>query len=129
MRRPLWLILALALASVILAACAEEGSASDAVARYLKAKVAGNEAELVKLSCADWEAQAALDAAPFKGVSAKIDGLKCQDAGKDGEDSLVTCTGTLTIQYRGEDPRQQPLGDETYRARREDGKWKLCGQE
>jgi len=129
MRRSLWLMLALALAGLILAACAEQGSPADAVARYLKAKVAGNEGELVKLACADWEAQAALDAAPFKGVSAQIEGLTCQDAGQDGDVRLVTCAGTLTIQYRGEDPRQQPLGGETYRVRREDGEWKMCGAE
>jgi hypothetical protein len=128
MRRPLLPILAL-LASLLLAACADEGSAPQAIESYLKAKVAADETKLVQLSCAAWEAQARLDAAPFKAVTAEIEAMTCREAGQEDDFHLVTCEGTLTIQYRGEDPRQQPLGGTTYRAVREDGTWKMCGEE
>ena len=119
----------LLLAGLLLAACAGEGSAPQAIENYLKAKVAADETKLVQLSCAAWEARARLDAAPFKAVTASVDGVACKEAGHEGDFHLVTCEGTLTIQYRGEDPRQQPLGGTTYRAVREDGTWKMCGEE
>jgi hypothetical protein len=120
------LLLLLALA---LAACAESVSAPDAIESYLKAKIAADEGKLASLSCAAWEAQAALEAAPFRSVKAQLDGLACRENGQDGNVTLVTCEGTLVITYRGEAPRQQSLAETTYRAVKEDGAWKMCGQQ
>ena len=122
-------IIALALLALplLLAACAEEKSATDAIEAYLKARIQGDADELVKLSCANYEAQAALEAASFQSVKAEFEGLECKEAGSDGDATLVTCSGTLHVEYRGEEPRSQPLGDETYRAVEEDGDWKMCG--
>lgn len=124
MRRLTPLIIVTAL---LLTGCAEKSSAPDAIASYLRAQVAGDTRKLVELSCAAWEAEATTAAAAFQSVNARIEGLSCQQTGKDGEFSLVTCTGTLVIQYRGEDPRQQSLPELTYRAYQEDGTWKMCG--
>lgn len=119
-----WLLLALALS-----ACARSVSAPDAIEAYLKAKVAGDERKLTALSCKAWEMQAALDAAPFRSVEARLDNLACRATGQDGDATLVVCEGTLVIQYRGEDPRQQPLAGTVYRAIKEDGEWKMCGEQ
>lgn len=116
------------LALIILAACANEGSAPDAVEKYLKAKIASDDNQLVSLSCKDWETQALLEAKSFESVSAEFKDMSCKEAGKDGSYTLVTCEGTLIIQYRGEDPREQNLSGTTYRAIKEDGKWKMCGE-
>jgi len=128
MRRFAFLIF-LVVASLVLGACAEESTASTVVESYLKAKISGDENKLVSLSCKSWEAQAALDAAPFKSVKAELKDLACRENGTDGGATLVICDGTLIIQYRGEDPREQSLAETQYRAVKEDGEWKLCGEQ
>ncbi len=128
MRRFAFLIF-LVVASLVLGACAEESTASTVVESYLKAKISGDENKLVSLSCKSWEAQAALDAAPFKSVKAELKDLACRENGADGGATLVICDGTLIIQYRGEDPREQSLAETQYRAVKEDGEWKLCGKQ
>lgn len=113
--------------TLIAAACASEGSPTEAIASYLTTQVTGDADKLVGLSCAAWEADAKAAAAAFQSVDARIEELKCQTAGKAGNDTLVTCSGTLVIQYRGEAPREQALPALMYRARKENGTWKMCG--
>ena len=110
-----------------LAACADEGSATDAIEQYLNAQVAGDADKLVSSACPAWEANAKTAAASFQSVDAEIDDLSCTEAGSDGDYTLVTCEGTIIIQYRGEDPRNQAVPDLTYRAIKQDGEWKMCG--
>jgi hypothetical protein len=129
MRRMGAAIVVLVMSAALLSACAQKISATGAIERYLKAKVSGDENKLVSLSCKAWEAQAALDAAPFQSVQAEINGLTCKESGKDGAYTLVTCDGTLVIQYRGESPREQSLSGTTYRATKEAGEWKMCGEQ
>jgi hypothetical protein len=119
--------LLLIILSLILAACADEGSAPNAVEDYLKAKVSGDEDQLVNLSCKDWEAQALLDAAPFKSVDAEFEGMSCKEAGKENNFTLVTCEGILSYEYQGE-LREQNLSDVSYLAIKENGEWKMCGE-
>ena len=114
---------------MVLSACAQKIDASQAIERYLKAKVSADENKLVSLSCKDWEAQASMDATTFKSVQAEIRDLSCKENSKDGEYTLVTCDGTLVIQYRGESPREQPLSETTYRVIKENGEWKMCGEQ
>ncbi|MBN1679303.1 MAG: hypothetical protein JW966_03370 [Anaerolineae bacterium] len=111
-----------------LSACADEGSASDAIEDYLKAKVESNEDKLVKLSCNEWESQAMLDAASFESVKAEIQDMSCKENGKDGDYTLVTCEGKIVVEYRAE-TREFNLSDTTYLAQKEDGEWKMCGEQ
>jgi hypothetical protein len=112
---------------LLLSACADESNPTDAIESYLKAQVAGNADNLVKLSCAAWEAEAKTAAASFQSVDAKIDDLKCTENGSAGDYKLITCEGIIVIQYRGEDPRSQNVPDLTYRAVKENNEWKMCG--
>lgn len=127
MRRLTVLILALLLAA-LLAACADEGSPSEAIEAYLKAKVASDADELAKLSCAAWEANAAQDALSFKSVKAELQDMSCKAGDKDGDATLVTCEGRISAEYDGE-TRTQDLSAVTYRAVKEDGEWKMCGEQ
>jgi hypothetical protein len=127
MRRSILILLVLA--ALLLAACADKGSAPDSVEDYLKAKIVSDDDKLISLSCKDWEAQALLDAKSFESVKAEFKDMSCKDAGKDGSYTLITCEGTMIIQYRGEDPREQNVAGVTYRAIEEDGKWKMCGEQ
>ena len=115
MRTLILILLALLLAPLLLSACANKSTASDAVESYLKAKIASDDNKLVSLSCKDWEAQALLEAKSFESVTAEFKDMSCKEAGKADPYTLVTCDGTLIIQYRGEDPRQQSLGCYHYR--------------
>ena len=114
--------------SLMLSACAKESSASEAIESYLKAKVDSDAEKLVALACADYEAEATLDADSFAGLNAKLQGLTCTESGTEGDSTLVTCNGTLQIEYRGEEPRTSPLDDTVYLARKVGGEWKMCGQ-
>jgi len=118
----------LALGAFALAACADSGSASDAIEAYLRAKVEADADKMVALSCSAWEAQALEQAASFKSVRAELEDMACEAGGEDGDYTLVTCTGTLIIHYGGEEPRRQPLGGTTYRALDDGGEWKMCGE-
>lgn len=122
-------LLGIAMIVFVLSACAKESSASQVVEKYLKAKVASEADELNKLACKEWEAKAQLDATSFESVKAELQNMSCKENGEDGKYTLVTCEGKLIIEYRGEDPREQNLSDTTYRAVKEDGEWKMCGEQ
>ena len=66
--RGITLMLTLLFALLLLSACAEESSPTDTIQSYLKAQVAGDADDLVKLSCAAWEAEAKTAAASFRSV-------------------------------------------------------------
>lgn len=114
--------------SLVLSACAKESSASEAIESYLKAKVDSNVEKLVTLACANYEAEAVLDADSFEGLNAKLQDLTCTESGTEGDSTLVTCSGTLQIEYRGEEPRTSPLDDTVYLARKVGSEWKMCGE-
>lgn len=123
------LFLLLALGALALAACADSGSASDAVEAYLRAKVEADADKMVSLACPAWEAQALEEAASFKAVRAELEDMACEARGEEGDYTLVVCSGELIIHYGGEEPRRQSLSDITYRATEDDGEWKMCGEE
>jgi hypothetical protein len=123
------LIAVLLAALLILAACAGKTSAPGAIEKYLKAKITSDEDKLVGLSCKAWEGKALLDAKSFESVAAEFKNMACKETGKEDPYTLVTCAGTLIIQYRGEDPREQNLSGTTYLAVQEDGEWKMCGEQ
>ncbi|MBI5957590.1 MAG: hypothetical protein HY866_02575 [Chloroflexi bacterium] len=129
MRRHLSILLTLLLISLTLSACADKSSAPESIENYLKTKVKGDADKLASLSCKEYEAQALLDAASFESVNARIDKLTCKETGKQDKFTLISCEGTLVIQYRGEDPREQNLSGTTYLAIKEDDEWKMCGQQ
>ena len=122
-----WMKLAALLAGVLLlaAACAEESDPSAAVSGYLQAWVAGDEAQLISLSCAAWEPQARIQSQSFVAAEATLEGLACQRSGEDGDAALVNCEGTIVMDYNGE-IREWEL--ETYRAVQEGGDWRFCGE-
>ena len=119
--------LAALLAGVLLlaAACAQESDPSAAVTGYMQAWVAGDEAKLVSLSCAEWEPQARIQSQSFAAAEATLEDLSCQRSGEDGDAALVTCAGKIVMDYNGE-IREWEL--ETYRAVQEGGDWRFCGE-
>lgn len=110
---------------LVLAACAEEGDPSAAVAGYLQAWVDGDSERMASLSCADWESQVRIQSQSFAAAEATLEGLACERTGSEGDVALVSCDGKIVMDYNGE-IREWAL--ETYRAVQEGGDWRFCGE-
>ncbi|MCD4687143.1 MAG: hypothetical protein K8S97_14540 [Anaerolineae bacterium] len=122
-RSALWLILLFAL---LLTACAESAKPEDAVPPYLKALLSNDQDQLLKSVCPAWEAEAQRDLDAFSGITGELQNADCEKAGAADGYTLVTCTGTMVLDYNGE-LRDRPLEGQTYRVKQIDGDWKMCG--
>lgn len=118
--------LSLALMMAALAACGNSEGASQAVEDYLGALVADDGDRLVTLSCAEWEADARLEADAFDAVAPTLRDVICQTASAEGDYTLVTCTGAILATYNDE-LRELSLEGRTYRVIFEGGEWRMCG--
>ena len=123
------LLLLVVLFLPILSACSGTEQTNDAAAAieaYNQALVAKDSNRLSNLSCASWEADAKNELDSFGAVSARLENPSCQVSGKDGEYTLVSCTGKIIADYNGEN-LEINLGDRTYKAIKEGGDWRMCG--
>jgi hypothetical protein len=115
---------------LILVGCSNQvGSKNNAVGAietYVKALTAKDTNQLTNASCAAWESNAQIELDSLTAVSATLQDLKCQEAGKDGQDTLVTCQGKIVLDYNGEN-QELNLEGRTYRARNDGGEWRMCG--
>jgi hypothetical protein len=123
MRRYIFLMTTL----LLLAACSGSGgdAPSAAMMAYLQARVEADAAKMQILSCADWEAQAAIQAQSFRAMNAQLKDVTCTTGDKDGDFTLVKCDGKIITSYNGEN-REWELG--SFRMTQEDGEWKMCGE-
>jgi hypothetical protein len=103
-----------------------KSGAVQAIEAYIQALSAKDATQISNLSCADWETNALLEVDSLTAVGAKVENLQCAESGKDGNDTLVSCTGALALDYNGE-AQQIDLSTRTYIARQEDGEWRMCG--
>ena len=127
MSRPaIVLIAACLIAPLLLGACAQSAQPQDSVETFLKALLSGDENSVYGAVCPDWEAQASVEVDAFSGITGRLDGAQCSKAGTDGEFTLITCTGTMILDYRGEE-RSRPLEGRTYLVRKINDDWKMCG--
>ena len=81
---------------------------------------------MTSLSCASWESQAQTEADSMTAVTARLEGLACQESGKDGSTTLVTCKGKIVATYNNED-QDIPLDGRTYKVVQESNEWRMCG--
>jgi hypothetical protein len=98
------------------------GDPSEAVERYLTAKIEGDSDGMRPYLCSALEATLSREALSFSGVEAEIEGLDCQ---RDGDTDVVTCAGEIVAIY-GTETSRIPLT--SYRITQEDGEWKWCGE-
>jgi predicted small secreted protein len=111
----------------LLAACSNaQDGAIKAIEAYIQALSNKDATQISVLSCADWEQDALLEVDSLSGVNSKVENLTCQQAGQEGADTYVSCTGVLVLDYNGE-AQQIDLSARTYIARQEDGDWRMCG--
>ena len=125
--RKLIIILALVLATTILAACASNTDApAQAVENYLNALVNKESDLLPTLVCGEWEEDALIELDSFQAVTARLENVACSQNGTDGDTSLVLCTGSIVATYNGED-QQLDLSTRTYQVTEQGGDWLVCG--
>src|SRR3990172_7634161 len=91
-RRGSWVLCAVIL---LAAGCAQDKGPQDAVETFLKAMLAGDQDKVFGVVCPDWEAQAAVELDAFSGVSGKLEGLECNQSGKEDKFTLVVCKGKM----------------------------------
>ena len=119
----------LLVASTLLAACGAQAGGSpavQAVQSYLKALVAKDATKLSNLACAAWESDATLEMDSFQAVTATLEGVSCQETGKNGSATLVNCKGAIVATYNNE-KQNLDLSPRTYKVVQEGGEWRVCG--
>jgi len=128
MRKVIRIVGLLAFMGLALTACAQQGSAEDAIEAYLDALVSKDVIRAVNISCLDWEEGAHAEASSFEAVIVRLDGLACSPSDVVGDRTLVDCEGKIIANYGGED-QDILLSQRTYLAVLDDGEWKMCGYE
>jgi hypothetical protein len=121
-------ILVLILATLALTACASnnDSAPAKAVEDYLNALVAKDADRLSTLSCGEWEDDALLELDSFQAVTARLEGVACEQTGTDGNTALVLCNGKIIATYDTED-QELDLSARTYQLVEEGGEWLVCG--
>ena len=113
--------------AMLLGACqADANGSAQAVETYLQALVDENQERLLTNSCAAWEESAILELDSFKGVSASLNQVACEQTAMEGEFAIVTCKGTIEATYNNEQ-RQLPLEGRGYKVIQDQGNWLVCG--
>jgi outer membrane lipoprotein-sorting protein len=122
------LLLLLLLATLTVSACASKNDNApvQAVENYLNALVEKDANRLTTLSCGEWEEDALLELDSFQAVTARLEGLACEQTGTDGDTALVLCNGNIVATYNDED-EQLDLSVRTYQVVQEGGEWLVCG--
>lgn len=126
--RTRFLIMFMVFAILSLSACASssDNASAKAVEDYLNALVAKDANRLTTLSCGEWEEDALLELDSFQAVTARLDGLACEQTGTDGDTALVLCSGKIIATYNEED-QELDLSVRTYQVVQEGGEWLVCG--
>ena len=112
--------------TLLIAGCAQAGTPEGAVEDYLNALAAKDTARIQSLSCASWQADAAMEVDSLQTVGTELDNVSCSTTSEDAEGALVNCAGLLKMSYNGE-PRELDLSRQTYRVISESGEWLVCG--
>jgi hypothetical protein len=109
-----------------LSACSGSSGPANAVKAYYKALVAKDSSQLANASCAAWEADGRTELESFGAVQVTMSDLSCQENGKDGDFTLVSCSGKISANYNGE-VLEINLADHIYKTIQEGGDWRMCG--
>ena len=100
---------------------------AQAVEKYLEARISKDSELFQGTFCATFEADALTEFDSFGAVDATLEDMTCE-AGDILEGSAdVTCSGSVTIVYDGENTNTLDLSRFVYTATQEDGEWKMCG--
>ncbi len=121
------ILIIMILSSIMLVSCSSgKDEAVQVIEAYIQALSEKDSNQISNLSCADWEQNALIEVDSLTSVGSKVENLKCEQDGQEGDDILVSCTGALVLDYNGE-AQQIDLSSRTYIARNDGGEWRMCG--
>lgn len=103
-----------------------DAGAASAIEAYIQALEVKNADRLTNLSCGAWEANAKTELDSFAAVSVTLIDMNCKETEKEGEYTLVSCSGIIAANYNGE-ILEINLADRTYQVVYEAGEWRMCG--
>ena len=126
--RRFFLILLIVVLIPLLSACASgnDNASAKSVEDYLTALVEKDANRLSTLSCGDWEDDALLELDSIQNVTARLEGMSCEQTGSEGSTALVNCSGKIILTYTNED-QEIDLGARTFEVVQEAGEWLVCG--
>jgi uncharacterized protein YcfL len=127
-----WLLFSImGLGMILLVGCSSATEqASDAVLNYYNALVNTTENTSVSsLVCADFEAQAQVDADSFGLVEAELRNARCEVTNETDVRADVRCEGTINVTYDGESNTLMDFSDYVFVVEKEDNQWLMCGYE
>ena len=125
--RTIYLVFVIFIYAILLVGCKNgQNGATQAIEAYIQALSNRDSVKISNLSCSDWEQNAQLEVDSLTAVGSKVVDLSCGQAGQNGNDIYVSCTGMIDLDYNGE-AQQVDLSTRTYIARQEDGEWRMCG--
>lgn len=113
---------------IFLSACSKqnEDGATRAIEAYIQALSNKDSNQISNLSCTDWEQNALVELDSLTSVGSKVENMKCEKSGQDGDNVFVSCTGAIALDYDGE-IQKIDLANRTYIAKIEGGDWRMCG--
>ena len=113
-----------------LAACAgaSTGDAGKVAEAFWQALVDKNDATLSSLSCVAYEQEALTTLESFRAVEVRLEVVTCSATPIDDATASVACQGKVVASYGAED-LEIDLSRRTYRAVKEGGDWRMCGEE
>jgi uncharacterized protein YcfL len=127
-----WLLFSImGLGMILLVGCSSATEqASDAVLNYYNALVNTTENTSVSnLVCADFEAQAQVDADSFGLVEAELRNARCEVTNETDVRADVRCEGTINVTYDGESNTLMDFSDYVFVVEKEDNQWLMCAYE
>ena len=105
-----------------------EIDAAKVTENYIVALSEKKKPEIISLSCKEWEESAVLEVDALLSVGASLSELNCEVSGKEEDNTLVKCSGSLDLTYDDE-VRALDLSHGVYKLRKEDGQWRVCSYE
>lgn len=117
--------------TLIIAGCAQDPSdpqaPAKAIEKYLEARISKDSEAFQGTFCADFEFDALTEFDSFGAVEASIEDMTCEVSSVSDGSADVTCSGSVTVVYDGEDSRTLDLARFSYVATQDDDEWKMCG--
>lgn len=114
---------------IITSGCMDSNISSNpesAIEAYYNALISKEREMLTNFSCKDWEANSQTELDSFTAVTATLEDFSCKEAGSDGENVFITCSGKIVANY-GDEILDIDMSDRTYISKYEAGEWRMCG--
>ena len=123
----LLIIMAMVLASSLLAACSPSRTPADVIVTYLEALANNDQTAAVANSCGSWEENALSEAASFVNVEVTLEDLDCQVLSQSDAEASVACTGRYLFSYDAGEEQELDLSGRNFTLVLEGGDWRMCG--